>query len=308
MALDESIASRLSELVSKNRIVLFMKGTRRQPQCGFSAQVVKILDEIVPSYETVDVLSAPEIRQAIKEFSRWPTIPQLYVGGQFVGGCDIVRELSESGELRRLIGADEAPVASPAIVVSETAAAAFREYLAGAQGEFLRLHVDPQFAHDLFLGPRETGDVEVHASAGITFLLDPSSARRAAGTHIDFIPGPTGGFKIRNPSEPPRVKPLAPKDARAMLDRGEPLELFDVRTTQERSVARIDGTHHLDADGQSHLLSLDKKTPIAFLCHHGMRSRAAAEQALREGFEDVYNIEGGIDAWSLAVDPNVPRY
>ena len=105
MSLDETVRKQLSELVANNRVVLFMKGNRQLPQCGFSAQVVQILDELLPSYETVDVLSSPEMRAGIKEFSNWPTIPQLYVGGQFVGGCDIVREMRASGELEEIIAA-----------------------------------------------------------------------------------------------------------------------------------------------------------------------------------------------------------
>jgi len=106
MALNESLRKQLSELLASNRVVLFMKGTRQMPQCGFSAQVVQILNKLLPSYETVDVLDSPEMRDGIKEFSQWPTIPQLYVGGQFIGGCDIVREMNASGELQGLIGAD----------------------------------------------------------------------------------------------------------------------------------------------------------------------------------------------------------
>ena len=104
MSLSEPLRKQISELVAQNRVVLFMKGTRRMPQCGFSAQVVKILDELQPSYETVDVLRSSEIRDGIKAFSEWPTIPQLYVDGQFVGGCDIVREMNASGGLQKLIG------------------------------------------------------------------------------------------------------------------------------------------------------------------------------------------------------------
>lgn len=104
-ALNESLLKQISELLASNRVVLFMKGTRQMPQCGFSAQVVRILDALLPSYETVDVLDSPELRDGIKEFSQWPTIPQLYVGGQFIGGCDIVREMNASGELQNIIGA-----------------------------------------------------------------------------------------------------------------------------------------------------------------------------------------------------------
>jgi len=91
---------RIQALIDDNEVVLFMKGTRYAPQCGFSAQVVQILDSLVPEYQTVNVLEDPEIRQGIKEFSKWPTIPQLYVRGEFVGGCDIVTEMYQSGELQ----------------------------------------------------------------------------------------------------------------------------------------------------------------------------------------------------------------
>ena len=104
MSLNEPLRQQISEFLAQNRVVLFMKGTRQMPQCGFSAQVVKILNELQPSYGTVDVLSSPEIRDGIKAFSEWPTIPQLYIDGQFVGGCDIVREMHASGELQKLIG------------------------------------------------------------------------------------------------------------------------------------------------------------------------------------------------------------
>jgi monothiol glutaredoxin len=104
MSLSEPLQKQISELVAQNRVVLFMKGTRSMPQCGFSAQVVKILDELQSSYETVDVLRSTEMRDGIKAFSQWPTIPQLYVDGQFVGGCDIVREMHVCGELQKLIG------------------------------------------------------------------------------------------------------------------------------------------------------------------------------------------------------------
>ena len=104
MSLNEPLRQQIADLVAQNRIVLFMKGVRQMPQCGFSAQVVKILNELQPSYETVDALRSPEIRDGIKAFSQWPTIPQLYVDGQFIGGCDIVREMHASGELQKLLG------------------------------------------------------------------------------------------------------------------------------------------------------------------------------------------------------------
>jgi len=102
--LSEPLHNQISELVAQNRVVLFMKGTRGMPQCGFSARVVKILDALVPDYATVDALRSTELRDGIKVFSQWPTIPQLYIDGQFIGGCDIVNETHASGELRTLLG------------------------------------------------------------------------------------------------------------------------------------------------------------------------------------------------------------
>jgi monothiol glutaredoxin len=90
---------RIAKDVADNEVLLFMKGTPVFPQCGFSAAVVQILSELGVKFKAVDVLKDAEIRQGIKEFSNWPTIPQLYVKGEFVGGCDIVKEMFEAGEL-----------------------------------------------------------------------------------------------------------------------------------------------------------------------------------------------------------------
>jgi len=98
--------TRIAELVKSNEIVLFMKGTPLFPQCGFSSRAVAILEHLGAPYESVDVLQDPEIRGGIKEYSDWPTIPQLYVKGEFVGGSDIMMEMYESGELKQLLGAE----------------------------------------------------------------------------------------------------------------------------------------------------------------------------------------------------------
>jgi monothiol glutaredoxin len=93
---------RIQSAIADNRICIFMKGNRNFPQCGFSAATVQVFEEIGAPYGTVDVLSDPELREQIKSFSNWPTIPQVYIDGKFVGGCDIIRELFESGELQTL--------------------------------------------------------------------------------------------------------------------------------------------------------------------------------------------------------------
>ena len=96
------VANRIKEEVTTNDVVLFMKGTPVFPQCGFSAAVVEVLEHLGVRFKGVNVLVDPAIRQGIKEFSDWPTIPQLYVKGEFIGGCDIIREMYETGELEQV--------------------------------------------------------------------------------------------------------------------------------------------------------------------------------------------------------------
>ncbi len=99
---EPEVFGRIREEIGKNDVLLFMKGTPVFPQCGFSAATVECLGELGVKFASVNILVDPEIRQGIKEFSQWPTIPQLYVKGEFVGGCDIVREMFETGELEQL--------------------------------------------------------------------------------------------------------------------------------------------------------------------------------------------------------------
>ncbi|MGE0422597.1 MAG: Grx4 family monothiol glutaredoxin [Reyranellaceae bacterium] len=96
------VANRIKDEITTNDVVLFMKGTPVFPQCGFSAAVVEVLDHLGVRFKGVNVLVDPAIRQGIKEFSDWPTIPQLYVKGEFIGGCDIIREMFETGELEQV--------------------------------------------------------------------------------------------------------------------------------------------------------------------------------------------------------------
>jgi len=101
--MDASVSERIKGDITGNDVVLFMKGTPVFPQCGFSAAVVQVLTHLGVKFKGIDILQDPSLRQGIKEFSNWPTIPQLYVKGEFVGGCDIVREMFDSGELQQLL-------------------------------------------------------------------------------------------------------------------------------------------------------------------------------------------------------------
>jgi monothiol glutaredoxin len=212
-----------------------------------------------------------------------------------------------SGDLQKKLGVEERPVQAPRITISVAAATALKEAASDAQGDVVRLEIDPEYNADLHIGARVDGDIEVR-SEGVALHVARASAARANGIAIDFVKGPGGmAFKIDNPNEPPRVKPIQAPALKAMLDAGG-IELFDVRPEEERKIASISQAKPLDGEGQTLLSTLDKNRAIALHCHHGMRSRAAGEQLLRAGFTNVYNLEGGIEAWSRDVDASVSRY
>jgi monothiol glutaredoxin len=98
-----NINEKIKDIINKNDVVLFMKGTPEMPQCGFSMTVCNILKELKVKFSGVNILADPEIRQGIKDFSNWPTVPQLYIKGEFIGGCDIAKEMYEKGELQKIL-------------------------------------------------------------------------------------------------------------------------------------------------------------------------------------------------------------
>jgi monothiol glutaredoxin len=195
----------------------------------------------------------------------------------------------------------EAPKA-PSITMSPAARDGILAASKEAGGDPLRLEIGPRFQYDLFFDQEKPGDLVVRTD-GVTMLFDAASAPRANGTHIDLVPGQ--GFRIDNPNEPPRVRAMTVTELKTLLDAKTPLELLDVRTDEERTLARIDGAKALDP---SLVDTLKKDAKVVVHCHHGVRSRAAAERLVAAGFTNVFNLEGGIDAWSTTVDANVPRY
>ena len=195
------------------------------------------------------------------------------------------------------------------LTVTESAARAIRESAADPEGIALRITIGPSFDYDLKLDRAGADDVTVEAG-GITVILDADSASRAAGLTLDFDADDAGGggFTIDNPNAPAPVQQISPGELRALLDNGEPFELLDVRTPAERAMASIAGSRLLDQALHDELMQRDRQTPLVFQCHHGIRSQAAAEYFQRAGFRRLYNLRGGIEAWSIEVDPSVPRY
>jgi monothiol glutaredoxin len=304
----EPLRERLQSLVDDNKVLLFMKGSRSMPQCGFSAQVVQILDEYLPEYETVNVLAEPEVRQGVKEFSDWPTIPQLYVDGEFVGGCDIVRDMHTSGELTNVLGTKPIEIETPEVTITDDAKKAFE----GAQDEqeypHLRFEIGPGFQYALSFGPELEGDIVVESN-GYMLRMDRATARKAGGTKIDFVDGPGGaGFRIDNPNEPPSVKHMSVKELKAKLDAGEELHLFDVRPAQEREIAKIEQSIMLDAEGEKILEGLPKDAQIVLQCRSGRRSMMVAQHWLAQGYTNLHNLDGGVLAWADEIDPSVQKY
>jgi monothiol glutaredoxin len=307
MNLSDETRRRIEDYLAQDRIVLFMKGTPRQPLCGFSAKTAGILDSLLESYTSVNVLEDEDIREGIKEFGQWPTIPQLYVDGELVGGCDIVTGMFNSGELHESLGLEKPDRTPPDVEMTEAAAEKIREAMQGHESLGLHLQIDPDFQARFSLAPAQGDEITVE-TAGIRVLFDLASAQRARGAHIDWIETVQGeGLSIRLPEAPTPIPQMEVEELhRRMQD--DAITLVDVRNDEERSKATIDGALVMNADVMAQLEAMPKDTPMAFLCHTGGRSNIAAKHFRKLGFEDVYNVAGGIHAWSQRVDPSVPTY
>ena len=307
MSLDPALRSRIQSLLDANRIVLFMKGEPRAPQCGFSAKAIGVLDALDIEYAHVDVLRDADIREGIKAYGEWPTIPQLYIDGELVGGSDIIEQMASTGELHAALGLPPPDRTPPSITLTPAAIAMLREALANAGGDHaLQIAVDPGFNATLQLAPMDA-DAIASDHDGIRVQFDLASARRAAGLSIDWVDDARGrGLVVEHPGAAPKVRALSPMQADARL-KGGTLVLVDVRPAGERALASINQAFRTFDAGSAPLEALAHDTPLAFLCHHGNRSAQAAEQFRRLGFREVYNVEGGIDAWA-DIDPAVPRY
>ena len=307
MSSAQPVRQRIESMLAQHRVVLFMKGTRDAPSCGFSAATVGALGGLLEEYETVDVLADEEIRQGIKEFGNWPTIPQLYVDGELIGGADIVQGMVASGELHQLLGLPEPDRTPPEITISDEAAVQIRNALGESEGMGLFLAIDGRFQPQFQL--REIQGSEIRAVAnGIDVLFDPASAQRARGARIGWTETAQGeGLSIDLPAAPPKVHELNVHALKDLLETGA-ITVIDVRSSEERAIAPFAGAEVLDANSHERLGKLPKETPLAFLCHHGNSSKRAAEHFREQGFRVVHNISGGIDAWASEIDSAVPRY
>lgn len=307
MSLDPALRERIAAILASHRVVLFMKGTRAAPRCGFSAGAVGTLDGLLEAYHDIDVLADADLREGIKAYGNWPTIPQLYIGGELVGGSDIIQQLAGSGELHALLGVAAPDRTPPAITITAPAADAIRAALADAGDDRLHVAIDGRYRTQFLLKPAAGDEIRAE-SAGIEVLFDLPSAQRARGLVIDWAETVQGaGLVIRNPNAPAAVKDLGVRELQAELAAGR-ITVVDVRPAEDRALAPFPAARVLEPSTMAALEALPKDTPLAFLCHHGNSSRAAAEHFRGLGFRNLCNIEGGIDAWSREVDASVPRY
>jgi len=307
MSLAPALRARIESLLAANPVVLFMKGNPRAPACGFSAKAIGALDAAGARYAHVDVLADPEIREGIKAYGDWPTIPQLYIGGELVGGCDIIVQMAGSGELHGALGLPPPDRTPPPITITPAAAEMLQQAIADAgEGFALQIDIDGGYNARLQLAQRDESAIASEAE-GIRAQFDLASAQRARGLSIDWADDERGrGLVIDNPNAPPKVQAIEAADASERVQAGR-LTLVDVRPQEERAIASVAVAHATFDDGVEELEALPKDAPLAFLCHHGRRSAQAAEHFRALGFSNLYNVSGGIDAWS-AFDPAVPRY
>ena len=307
MSLNPALRARIDALLAANPVVLFLKGTPDAPQCGFSAKTAAAMDATGADYAHVNVLADPEIREGIKAYGDWPTIPQLYIRGELVGGCDIVTQMAASGELHAALGLPAPDRTPPQITITDAAAEMLKQALANAgEGYALQIEVDKGFNARLQLAPVDDAAI-ASESAGIRAQFDLVSAQRARGMTIDWADDARGkGLIIDNPNAPAKVKSLTPAQVRERVQAGT-LTLVDVRPAEERALAQAPVAYRSFDDGVEEIEALPKGTALAFLCQAGARSAQAAEHFRALGFTELYNVAGGIAAWA-DLDPAVPRY
>ncbi|NIJ70488.1 Grx4 family monothiol glutaredoxin [Xanthomonas sp. 60] len=308
MSLEPALRSRIESILQSDRVVLFMKGQPSMPQCGFSAKAVGALQDLGIEFAHVNVLADQDIREGIKQYGDWPTIPQLYIDGELVGGSDIILQMASSGELSSVLGLAAPDRTAPSITVTPAAVEMLKGALADAPGASLQLGIDARFQPNFQLAPFDANAIAAESN-GLRVQFDLASARRADGITIDWVDDIRGkGLAIDNPNAPRPVQEISVRDADDLVRAGNVL-LVDVRPPEERAIAAVGVPFKVfDGNGRAELEALPKDTALAFLCHHGGRSAQAAEAFRALGFAKVFNVTGGIDAWSEDVDGAIPKY
>jgi monothiol glutaredoxin len=304
MSLDPTLRTRIDTLLSDNRVVLFMKGHPVRRNAASRPRPSGALNSLGVDYAHVDVLADPEIREGIKAYGDWPTIPQLYIGGELVGGSDIIEQMANSGELHGALGLPPPDRTPPNIDDHPVRVQMLRKALQDAGGDVVvRDGHRPAIPHAPAPGAAESNARDRHEADGIRVQFDLAGARRAEGLRIDWADDTRGrGLVIENPNAPQPVKGMTPSEAIARLKLAGTLKLVDVRPPEERALAVVKDTalaflcHVLSVLDGRHRRAWTRSKRCrrtrrsAFLCHHGGRSAQAAEHFRQLGFREVYNV------------------
>ena len=201
MSITDHARETIEQLINNNQVVLFMKGTPQAPQCGFSATACGILGGVAPGFASFNVLEDPEVREGIKVYGNWPTIPQLYIDKELVGGSDIISQIFNSGELHEMLGIEKPDRTPPEITITDEAAQAIRQGMQGQPGADLHLQIDDYWRCQFHLQPAAGHEIKTEAN-GIEILMDVTTAQRARGAVIGFTDsmqgtGPAQGNAVR---------------------------------------------------------------------------------------------------------------
>ena len=297
--MSDQTTHRIEKMLDENPVFLFMKGTPQTPMCGFSSNTVKILKDMIgDEFGSFNVLEDPEIRDGIKAYGQWPTIPQLYINKELIGGNDIISEMFNTGELHELLNIAQPDRTPPEISITDEALNHIKEGLKDMGSHQLFLSVDEDFNTRFSLEMPK--GYEVVADVGdLKVYMDIGTAKRAAGVEISWLDELQGsGLRIKNPNEPPAVQELTVSELQDWFaTEVENPKVYDVRSVDKFAEGTVDHAVRLDKQTISEIESMDKETPLVFVCQIGQSSMSAAEFFRKKGFTKVFNLTGGYNSW-----------
>lgn len=296
----DQATQRIEQMLNENPVFLFMKGTPQTPMCGFSSNTVKILKDLIgEGFASFNVLEDPEIREGIKAYGQWPTIPQLYVNKELIGGNDIISEMFNTGELHELLNLTQPDRTAPTISISDEALNHIKEGLKDMGDHQLFLSVDEEFNTRFSL--EKPKGYEIIADVGdLKVYMDIGTAKRSNGVEISWVDELQGsGLRIKNPNEPPAVQDLSVAELQDWFATDvENPKIYDVRSAEKFTEGSVTGAQRLDKQSISEIEALDKDTPLVFVCQVGQSSMSAAEFFRKKGYTKVFNLTGGYNAWN----------
>jgi len=315
----------IREIVQKETIVVFAKGTKQTPRCGFSARTIEAVASTGKPFAVIDVLADPRIRPALVQFSQWPTTPQLYVGGELVGGCDITLELHASGELHKTIAAafgegydPNAGQTEPRVELSDEAKAKLKEYFESAD-ELLRLSVElkgGERSYSLSIDSRSSHADLAWTVDGIKVVVAKEMSSLFDRLAVAWLSKEgSEGFSVKEVGDAPALPlplEITGDELKTLLDT-PPAEgklwIVDIREAQELASGQVEGAKHIPMSRfqeEWEDAGFDAKDTIVCFCAHGVRSVNVAnflrQQAKLPG---ARSLRGGLPAYpSQATNSN----